>query len=471
MLRNLRTRTNWLTRLQLGVQEEEEEEEGEEGEEVKEVKKKEPRPILNTPDLGLPEKMTKDLQLAFEEEHASLRHEHEALKKKHADFITRFEHLQAKNDDLHEQNDVMEQHLQILQNSARGDEAAYIKSLQKQIEERDELIATHEQEAEVNRVTKEQHMRELAILRPTAHRLRELEDDVKVLKTDNASLIKKANMVDHFQKKLELQSGIDKENAKLREKIDVLQGNQKDFDKVYEENDTLRTTISEYKKRFQGYEDEVVALTTQKATLYSENRFHLERIEALTASKQHDEEFIKGLQEQINTGDHSRPSDISSPGGLTLEEELEQSDDPTPNYLLEISRLKAENQLLKSSTAGTSNVELRVDLEESERVRKRLESNLQELTEKHAIGQEQLQAIISTSSNEKLVPLVNDISNIGSVPLLIPYFYRDDAINHTRRLYLEANRDLSTTKSKLAEVEAALSERDRELLSTKTDCE
>jgi protein HOOK3 len=432
----------------------------------------EAHPNSNSPDLGLPQKLTKDLQLALEEEHATLHHEHEALKKKHADFITRFEHLQAKNDELHEQNDIIEEHLRILQDSTHGDQAEYIKNLQKQVEERDELIATHEQEAEVNRITKEQQTRELATLRPSAQRLRELEDDFKVLKTENASLTKKANMVDHFQKKLELQSGIEKENAKLREKIDVLQGNQKDFDKVYEENDTLKTTISEYKKRFQGYEDEVVALTTQKATLHSENRFHLERIEALTASKQHDEEFIKGIQEQINTGDHSRPSDASGgPGGLTLEEELEQSDDPIPNYLLEISRLKAENQLLKSSTAGTSNVELRVDLEESERVRKRLESNLQELTEKHAIGQEQLQAIISTSSSEKLVPLVNDVSNIGSLPLLIPYFYRDDAINHTRRLYLEANRDLSTTKSKLAEVEAALSERDRELLSTKTDCE
>ncbi|KIM98839.1 hypothetical protein OIDMADRAFT_166290 [Oidiodendron maius Zn] len=209
-------------------------------------------------------------------------------------------------------------------------------------------------------------------------------------------------MVDHFQKKLELQSGIERENAKLRERIDVLQGNQKDFDKVYEENETLKTTIGEYKKRFQTYEDEVMTLTTQKATLQAENRFHLERIDALNASKQHDEEFIKGLQEQINSGDQHHASEaIGGSAGLTLEEELEQSDDPTPNYLLEISRLKAENQLLKSSSAGTSNAELRVDLEESERVRKRLEENLQEVTEKHAIGQEQLQAIISTSSSEK----------------------------------------------------------------------
>jgi protein HOOK3 len=424
----------------------------------------------NSADAAIPEKLTKDFQLAFEEEHATLHLEHEALKKKHADFITRFEHLQAKNDDLHERNDRIEEQLQALQESNSGDQAVYIKNLQKQIEERDELIATHEQEAEVNRVTKEQQSRELAALRPSAQRLLELEDDVKVLKTENASLTKKANMVDHFQKKLELQSGIERENANLRERIDVLQGNQKDFDKVYEENETLKTTIGEYKKRFQTYEDEVMTLTTQKATLQAENRFHLERIDALTASKQHDEEFIRGLQEQINSGDQHHTSEaIGRPSGLTLEEELEQSDDPAPNLRLEISRLKAENQLLKSSTAGTSNAELHVDLEESERVRKRLEENLQDITEKHAIGQEQLQAILSTSSTEKLVLAIDDLLAIGPFHLRIPNFYRDESIAHTRKLYLETNRELSTTKSKMAELEATLSQRDRELLSTKTD--
>lgn len=397
--------------------------------------------------------------------------EHEALKKKHADFITRFEHLQAKNDDLHDQNDRIEEQLRSLQESNSGDQAGYIKNLQKQIEERDELIATHEQEAEVNRVTKEQQARELTALRPSAKRLLELDDDVKVLRTENASLTKKANMVDHFQKKLELQSGIERENAKLREKIDVLQGNQKDFDKVYEENGTLKSSIGEYKKRFQAYEDEVMTLTTQKSTLQAENRFHLDSINTLNARRAHDEDFIRSLEEQINSGDQSHTAEASDRlGGLTLEEELKQSDDQTPSYLLEISRLKAENQLLKSGSGGTSNAELRVDLEESERVRKRLEENLQEVTEKYAIGQEQLQAIISTSSGEKSVFLIDTVLNIGPFHLRTPNFYRDDAISHTRKMYLETNIELSSTKTKLAEVEARLSQRDRDLLTARTDC-
>jgi protein HOOK3 len=398
--------------------------------------------------------------------------EHEALKKKHADFITRFEHLQANNDDLHEQNDKIEEQLRALQESNSGDQAVYIKNLQKQIEERDELIATHEQEAEINRVTKEKQSRELAALRPSAQRLSELEDDVKVLKTENASLTKKANMVDHFQKKLELQSGIERENAKLRERIDILQGNQNDFDKVYEENETLKTTIGEYKKRFQTYEDEVMTLTTQKSTLQAENRFNAEQISQLLASKTHDEEFIKGLQEQINSGDQHHASEASGrPSGLTLEEELEQSDDPTPNLLLEISRLKAENQFLKSGNAGTSNAELRTELDESERKFKRLEENFQGVTEENAIVREQLRAVLSSSSNEKLViSAIDNAMSIGPFNLPIPNYYRDEAIAQTRRLYLEANQDLSAAKSKVAELEATVSQRDRELLSAKTDC-
>jgi protein HOOK3 len=428
---------------------------------------------LSVTDSNLPQKLTNDFQLAFEEEHASLQHEHEALKKKHADFITRFEHLQAKHDDLHEHNNRIEEQLRILQESNIGDPTEYFRDLRKQIEERDELIATHEHEAEVNRITRERQTRELASLRPSAQRLTELEDEVKVLKTDNASLTKKANMVDHFQKKLEMQIVTEKENSNLRQKVDVLQGNQQAFDKVYEENDALRTTIGEYKKRFQTYENEVMTLTTQKATLQAENRYSLERIDALTASKQHDEEFIKTLQEQINTSDQPL-SAPKSPSGrtatLTLEEELEQSDDPTPNYLLEISRLKAENQLLKSNTAGTTNAMLRIDLEESERIRNRLTENLQELTEKHAIGQEQLRAIISTSSGEKLVQNIDVALNIGPFRILTEGFYRDDAVIHTRKLYLETNRELSEVKSKLAELEATLSSRDRELLSSQADC-
>ena len=39
----------------------------------------------------------------------------------------------------------------------------------------------------------------------------------------------------------------------------------------------------------------------------------------------------------------------------------------------------------------------------------------------------------------------------------------------TRKLYLEANQELSAAKSKLAELQAELSSRDRELLAARAD--
>ncbi len=41
---------------------------------------------------------------------------------------------------------------------------------------------------------------------------------------------------------------------------------------------------------------------------------------------------------------------------------------------------------------------------------------------------------------------------------------------HTRKLYLETNQELTNAKSKLAELQSELSGRDRDLVSTKSDC-
>jgi protein HOOK3 len=425
-----------------------------------------------TADDGLPSTVTKDIDLAFEEEHAILYAEHEALKKKHADFITRFERLQQNHDELLDHSNETDRQLQSLQSSNDGDQADYVKSLKSQLQEANELIANQEQQAETDRMTKEKQQKELSSLRQSAQRVIDLEDQVKELKTENQTLSRKANTVDHFQRKLELQSGVEKENASLRQRIDKMEETQKDLDAVYDENTKIKTTIEEYQKRFNSYELQVVELSNQKKVLEEDLRHQNAQVDALRASKQHDEKYIEDLQEQVRTV-ATAPLPPNSPTGksrgLTLEEELEESDESTPNYALEISRLKAENQLLRSNTAGTTNVTLRIDLEEAERIRKRLEENLRDLTEKYTIGQEQLQAIISTSSGEKLVKIVDCLIGIGPLQILTEDFYRNEAVVNTRRLYLEANQELSSTKTKVAELEAELSSRDRELLGARAD--
>ncbi|KAI9048119.1 hypothetical protein LZ554_007914 [Drepanopeziza brunnea f. sp. 'monogermtubi'] len=396
-----------------------------------------------------PPTLADDPGLALEGKFAALAHDHEMLKKKHADFISRFERLQQNHDELLEHSNKQDNKLKRYENSDDGDQSDYIRSLNIRIQEQEDLIASQENQIESDRIAKEKLTKELSNLRPAAQRLIEVEDEVKELKTANIALSRKANTVEHYQKKVEQLSVVEKENTTLRDRLDTLQGNQKDFDRVYDENTKIKATLKEYQQRFHSYELTYVELSTQKKHIEEQLRLRDDQLQVMTARQQHDEKFIDQLQEQIKTnsaGPISPDSPTSKPAGLSLEDELERSEDATPSLMLEISRLKVENQLLKSNTAGTTSAALQLDLEEAERVKKRLQENLRELTEKHTLGQEQLSAMISGSANKK-----------------------EEAILHTRKLYLEANQELNAAKAKLTELEAELSSRDRDLISTKTD--
>jgi protein HOOK3 len=423
-------------------------------------------------DAKLPPKLTKDLDLAIEEEHAALHAKYEALRKTHADFISRFEHLQRSRDDLLERAEETDRQLKSIQNSNHGDQAEYIKNLIKRKEEAEDLITNQELRIEDDRKIKESQLKELNSLRPAAQRLVELEDQVKELKVENTALSKKANAGKNFERKLEAMKDVEKQNARLREQIDTLGENQRDYDKVYASNEVMKTTIEEYKKQFEAYELGVIEINTQKRVLNDELRAAQAKIFELESRKSHDDDYINQLQEQMRTN-ISGPLSPDSPTtrtGLSLGEELEQSDNLAPSHDLEISRLRAENQLLRSNTAGTDNANLRIDLEEAERMKKRLEELNSELFEKHAIAQQQLQAIIGTSLVEKLVPVIDHFTILGALKILTEDCYRDEAILRTRNLYMEANQELSAAKSKLAEFQADLTSRDRELLAAKADC-
>jgi len=422
-------------------------------------------------DEALPNKITQDIELALEEEHAKLLAAYNELKKKHADYITRFRRLEESHAELQEHSSEIESRLRVLQDSDDGDKVAHIKDLMVRLQEANDLIANQEQQAETDRVTKERQEKELNTLRPSAQRLIGIEDQLNELKVENTTLTRKANKVDHYQKKLENLQNIEKENAHLREQIETLELNMREFDKVNEDKSKMEQTVREFRSLISNLELENVTLIQSKIRLDEEVRFRDDQIQKLHERQQHDEKFIKDLQEQFNTDvtGPSPPSPSAGPGKLTLEQELEQSDDPSPNYALEISRLKAENQVLKSSGGGTTNANLRIDLEEAERIRKRLQENLQELTEEHARGQRELRAALSNSSNEKSVPITPSVISTGLLQILTED-YRDEAFNKLHRLHRETIAELASTKTKLGESQSELSSRHRELLAVKADC-
>lgn len=424
-------------------------------------------------DTGMPSMLAKDLDLALEAEHAALVAEHNSLKKRNTDLQLRFERLQDSHDALLDDMKEKDQLLTTLEDSKDGEMADYIQGLRKELQEANDLIASQEQQMELDRVTKDKHQKELASLRAATQRLTELEDQVSELKNDNLNLTRKANMVDHFQKKLEAQSSIEKENTNLRRRLETLEEIQKDYDKVYEENQKLHTTIQEYQRRFNSYELHVVELGNQKKVLEEDLRHREAQINSLTENKLHDERFIQDLQEQLRSGPQSvqTPHSADHEGKfLTLEQELEESEEAgsSNNLVVEVSRLRTENQLLKSSATGTANATLRVDLEEADRNVKKLENSLNEMTEKYVIAQEQLQAVIDTSSSDKYV--IQAALDIGPLNIRAKGDHRNEALVNTRNLYLEANKDLAASKAKVDELTAELSSKERELLSVKTDC-
>ena len=422
-----------------------------------------------------PSRLNKDFELAFEEEHATLYAEHEALKKKHADFLTRFAALEMANEDLHQQNETMMEQLTTLQNANNSDQVEYVvNGLKKQISELEAVIATHEEDLEISRITKEKQEKELYSTRRTAQAATELDDEVRALRAENASLTKKANMVDHYQKKLESQAGIDKENQRLREKVETLEYLEKSYDETLASNTKLTNSVDEYRRRFQQYEAETVEMKEVISNFQVNLQSRAGEVEKLNQKVAHDEQFIKDLQEQL-TGGGDAPSSPRSdtneegPSTLTLEDELEQTDSIGPNLQLEISRLKAENKILLSG-GGIASADLRSELATEQKLRKRLEDNNQEMTEKHALVLEQVTAVLDLTPGDKLVTKIDILMKINpSFRILTTNFHRDMHIQQTRKAFEEAKHELSRLKKRVEELETELTSCKRELLVAKTD--
>ncbi|KAI1007497.1 hypothetical protein K3495_g729 [Podosphaera aphanis] len=391
---------------------------------------------------SLPAPPNNDHELALEEAQANLYAEHEALKKKYADFMTRFERLTISHEELIQHSDVADARLKSLQESNDGDQTDFIKKQMERIRELEDIIAHQEQQLEADRVTKEAQYRELASVRPMAARLTECQDELKEVKVENLNLVKKANKVDHYLKKLENHTYLQRENAELREKIDLLEENQRDYDRVHEENVRYKTTATEYGSRFQEQELHIVEISSQKNALKHDIQILNQKIVELSERQQHDEKFINDLQEQIRTSSGPLSPGSVAPGQhvLSLEEELERVED-MPNYALENSRLKAEIKALQKNDGSSKIAQLCDELAEATRAKKQLEERYQGLSEKYSIAQQQWNAIGSNSSNEKNESLVK-----------------------TRNLYIEACQELTSAKSKLAQLQSESSERDSESL-------
>jgi protein HOOK3 len=426
-----------------------------------------------TEDAGLPPKMSNSADLAVEEEFAKLTIQYENLLKRNADQRTSNESLRYHNEQLLATlREKQEEIKQLSGSSSEETNMTYIQNLRNRIQEQEDIIARLEYEVKDNNTSTGKQEKELANLRPLTRRVQDLQDSISELQNANALLTKKANKVDRYEEKLRNAAVLEKEMARLREQNATLERNQATFDEVHEHNRRLDSETAAYRKKMEQYELEFHE--HQRRISFLEEECHAKdiKLRELNAKELADEQHIHELEEQVKMVPNV-PRSPNSPStatrGLNLEAELEQSEGHHPNYTLEIARLKAENQLLKSDSAGTSNATLRVELETAARLQKRLESQIQELTEKHAIGQEQLNAVMSSDMGEKLVPITNHLMQFGPLQILTTGFYRNEAIANIRRLWLDATRELTATKTRLEDLQLKLTDRDRQLLTVKAD--
>jgi hypothetical protein len=378
-----------------------------------------------------------------------------------ADLTTRLEHLQVNHDTLLERLTDTEDRLNL---PIRDDATAqFIRRLEEKIREQDELIASQESQVEQDHEDNTKMRREVESLRDAASRTIQLEDELKELKFEALELAKKANTVDRFKQKLEVQKGLENEVKNLEFENEELRSILRDFNKVKQRNESLEATHLQFQNSIAKAEMEIFEIGSQKKMLDEEKAALQRSVTILEERRAHDEQFILNLQEEAMTK-------LSPIRGDTLADELQTTDNNTRQTNLEISRLKAENALLKGNTfAAQENSTLRAQLDEAEAYRKVIEAKYRDAFEKEAISQQQLRLMMnSVDDNTKFVELA---MSIGRLVLLTPEYYRQQAFLDLKNAHIRITEQLSMLQAKHDALEADYEGAKRELLSATSDCE
>lgn len=374
-------------------------------------------------------------------------------------MTTRLTHLQENNDSLQDHLRDAEDRLNA---PIRDDETNHrIRRLEDDIRERDEVIESQEGQLEQDRDKMARMGRELSNLKDADSRLIQLQDEIKELEFRNDELTKKANTVDRYKNKLEVQKDLQKNFKDLELENEELKAQFQTIDKLRERNSNLENSQRQYQNSISKAEMEIFEIGSQKKMLEAENselRYSLSTHEEKIAQY---EQAIFELREQS-------PLPEISPHGQTLAEQMQNSDADRQSNL-ENFRLKAENALLKGNTlAAQENASLRAQLEEADAHRKVLEGKYRESFEKAVITQQQLRAMMNLVDDNK--KFVNVAMSIGALTLLTPEYYRDQAFVELKRAHESVTEQLSALQKQLTALEAEHEDAKRELLMATADC-
>ncbi|RDA92276.1 hypothetical protein CP533_5758 [Ophiocordyceps camponoti-saundersi (nom. inval.)] len=408
----------------------------------------------------------RDVDLLVEEQNAALRHQLDSTRKNLSDYITRLEHLQQSHDELKYEKEKNDRELEILRKATQdgANSAEAIKLLEAQVHEQMEIIARNEETIRNHDRMKSHLENEVQKLTQKSMQADELHDQVIEWRHKAEEFEKKANTADRFKQKLEAQQGLAKEvqnlqyeRAELQEQLRTLIFDQEKSERTRKAEDELTKMITQSEQHLWDERNQKNQLLKDFATME-------EDLGRLKAQRAHDERFIQDLQEQLQQGGGGAPQgEVLGvlPTTSNLEDELNNAavDEWQPNVPLEMSRLKAENELLRRNLSSTGDVAiLRRELEEQKLQRDRLQRDFNDVFEKHTLTQEQIRALTVDANSERYV--LTESSQGYQV-----------ANNANAR---SASQTLITMRSQLLQMQSELagaSKRHRELQSKTADVE
>ncbi|PCD31036.1 hypothetical protein AU210_010702 [Fusarium oxysporum f. sp. radicis-cucumerinum] len=357
----------------------------------------------------------RDIDLLVEEQNAALRSQLDLTKRQLSDYITRLDHLQTSHEELRFDKEKNDRELEVLRKATidGANNAEMIKNLEIQVHDQMELIARHEETIRRDERIKSQLEAEVLKLTEKCKEAEELRDQATEWKHKAEDLEKKANTAERYKQKLESQQHLVKEVQNLQYEKTELQDQIKILLEDQDRGTRTRKAEDELTKMITQSEQHLWDERSQKNQLMKDIAALEDEVIRLRARQSHDENFIKDLQEQLESGGAAQSAE---PGALgvagNLEDELNDAatEDGQPsqvNLPLELSRLKAENDLLRSTVGSGDTAPLRRELDEEKRQRAHLQKNYNDIFEKHAVLHDQMEALINNMTGEGTKAFLN----------------------------------------------------------------
>lgn len=349
---------------------------------------------------------SRDIDLVLEEQNAALQRKLDITQKTLSDYITRLEHLQLSHDELQYEKEKSDRELEVLRKATQdgASSAESVKLLEAQVHEQMEIIARHEDTIREHEKMRDLLQSEVKKLTQKTIDIEEMRDEVAEWKHRAEDLEKKANAASRYKSKLESQQHLETEVENLKYERRGMQEELRALRDHVTRTESTRKADEELSKLIAQSEQHLWDERSQKNQLFQEITSMKEEVERLTEQRKHDEGFIKGLQEQLQEGGGAGFGGATPMGETSnLEDELmsASNDDGYSKFNFELTRVKAENQLLRDTMGSTADAALvRRELDEQKDKTERVTRSYQEMFEKNTVAQSQIEALAANDAGE-----------------------------------------------------------------------